>query len=85
MPKTYRISSETINFSLVVPDGTPEEQVCQEAREVGKQIAELQYDALQSGRWSKAFIALVDEEDEEEDASTMLGRLCAEYSRHQSS
>jgi hypothetical protein len=76
---TYRITSETINFSLVVPDNTPYAEVRKEASEIGEQIAEQQCDALNSGRWKKAFIARVNEEEEEEDASTMLGRLCADY------
>lgn len=84
MSKTYRITSETVNFSLVVPDDTPEEEVHKEAVEVGQQIAQQQYDALQSGRWSKAFIAQVNEDEEEEDAPTMLGRLVADWFRSQS-
>jgi hypothetical protein len=82
MAKTYRISSETINFSLVVPDHVPEQEVMKEASLAGEQIAQQQYKALQSGQWSKAFIALVDEAEEEEDVSTLLGRLCADYYRN---
>lgn len=79
MAKTYRVTSETINFSLVVPDHVLEQEAMKEASLVGEQIAQQQFNALQSGRWSKAFIALVNEEEEEEEPSTLLGRLCAEY------
>lgn len=82
MARTYRISSPTINFSLVVPDHVTEQEVTEEAREVGLRIAQQQRTALQSGPTIKASITLVNDE-EEEDGPTMLGRLCAEYYHNQ--
>jgi hypothetical protein len=81
MPKTYRVTSETINFSLVVPDHMSCEEVRAEVLQVGSHIAEQQAKVLQSGLWTRT-LERVNEEEEEEDAPTMLGHLVADYYRN---
>jgi hypothetical protein len=82
MAKTYRVTSETINFSLVVPDDVTYDEVKAEVRQIAAQIVEQQHNVIQSGQWTRSLSQVADEEDE--DASTMLGRLVADYYRSQS-
>lgn len=84
MPKTYRVTSETINFSLVVPDHMTCEEVRAEVLQVGSHIAEQQARVLQSGLWTRT-LERVNEEEEEEDAPTMLGKLVAGWFRSRQS
>lgn len=77
MTKTYRITSEVVNFSLVTPDDTPFEEAVEEAKEVFLSIKERHLQVLQNP--CRARIALVNEEEEEEDGQASLARLVADY------
>lgn len=76
--KLFRVESETINFSLVVPDNITNSELRAEVRSVGHQIADQQQRVLEKGRW---MYSVSQADDEEEDATTMLGHLVADYYR----
>ena len=82
MSKLYRITSETINFSLVVPDSTTLEETIEEVKTVYSEIRDYQLQVAKRPA-TQVTIAPVNEEEEEE-AHNMLGRLCADYYRSQS-
>lgn len=78
MAKTYRVTSEVINFSLVEPDETTFSDVVEDAKVTFLQIRE----AVQHPCKVTVTHVNEDEAQEEEDGPTMLGRLCAEYYRN---
>jgi hypothetical protein len=75
MAKTYRITSETINFSLVVPDDTTRDELKAEIRQVGGELAEQQRQVLARGTWTY-LVERVNDDDED-----VLGNLWASYYR----
>lgn len=77
MSRTYRVTSEIINFSLVEPDETAFSDVVEDAKVAFLQMRK----AIQ--RPCEVTVTHVDEdEDEVEDASTLLGHLAADYYRN---
>jgi len=80
MAKTYRITSETVNFSLITPDSTTYAEAKADMRQVAQQILDQQAEVIQRNQL-KVAISLVSDE-EEEDASIMLGKLVADYYRN---
>lgn len=84
MAKTYRVTSETVNFSLIMPESATMKDATAEAEQVTRNILQQQAQVIQKDQLLMT-VTRVKDHEEEEDGPTMLGRLCADYYRSQSS